>query len=201
MPQRKTRLASLIFVISACSSHTRGPEVAPYPSLPEPAETTTNRISSAAGVWTFTASETSHTYQSTTNIIVHEISTIRSRADTLKLNTRFTIKLNQLQNPATISGHIDSVLLEQTTRQNPEVNNAASGMGFSGQITDTEVTLKLTATQSECSSPLTSILGEIRPVIATHPKTLSLTSVWTDSVSVSSCSGAGIPTTLKIIRS
>jgi len=93
------------------------------------------------------------------------------------------------------------VFLEQISGQNSNANNVISGINFSGQISDTGLTLKLPATQSECSSPLVSILGEIRPVITTHPKTLSPGSVWTDSVSAFSCSGAGIPTTLKVIRS
>ena len=201
MPQRKTSLASLIFLLCACSSRTPRPEVAPYPSLPEPTETTTNRISSAAKLWEFIPSEQSYTYQSVTNMIVHEISTIRSRTDTLKLNTRFRIKLSQRQNSTIVSGYIDSVLIEQAARQDSEVNNATSEIGFGGEVTDARLTLKLATNQPECSSPLTSILGEIRPIILFHPTTLSLTSVWTDSVSASSCSGAGIPTTLKIIRS
>lgn len=201
MPQSKTSLAALIWVLSACSSHIPSPEVAPYPSLPEPAETTTNPITSTVSLWEFAPSEKSYTYQSTTSITIHEISPISARTDTVKLNTRFTINLNQLQTPTTISGHLDSVTVTRTTGPRLDLSNPTSGINFSGEITANGLILKLTTTQADCTSPLTSVLGEVRPVITSRPKTLSLTTVWTDSISALTCSGTGMPTTLRVIRS
>lgn len=201
MLQPKKSLASFIWVLSACSSHIPAPETVPYPSLPERAESTSNRISSTVNRWEFTPSEQSQTYQSTTNIIVHEISAIRSRSDTLILNTRFHINLNERQTPTIISGYIDSITATQTTGPNSQLNNPVSRISFTGGITAGELTLKLTTIEAGCTSPLTSMLGEIRPVITSHPKILSLTSTWTDSISTLACSGTEIPTTLGIIRS
>lgn len=200
MSRSNISLAGFIWLLTACTSHTSGPEVAPYPSQPKPAETTAH-TSSTNTTWEFIPSEQSHIYRSTSYTVVHEVSTTKPRVDTLKLNTHFSINLNQLQNPTTISGYIDSATVAQNSGLTSQLNNPQSRIGLTGEIEGGEVRLKLSADQGECSSPITPILGEIRPLITTHSKALSLTSAWTDSISAVTCSGSGIPTTLKIVRS
>lgn len=200
MSRQKTSLASLICFLTACASHTPGPEVTPYPSQPRPTETTI-RTNPTNTTWEFAPSEQNHTYQSTSYTIIHEVSSIRLRVDTLKLNTHFTLNLNQVQTPTIVSGYIDTVTIAQSSGPSSQLNNSSSRIGFTGKITDGELTLKLSTNQAECIFPMASILGEIRPVITPHPRALSLTSAWTDSISAVTCSGTGILTTLKAVRS
>jgi hypothetical protein len=200
MPQLKTTLATIVWVLSACSSHTPGPEVAPSPSQQKSAETT-NRSSPRNSIWEFTPSEKSNVYRSTTTAIIHEVSTGGTRADTVKLNTRFTIRFNQFQTPTTVSGHIDNATVTQTRGPNSEANNPSPGIDFTGEVTNGELTVRPSTNQAECVSPVSSSLGEIRSVISTFSRTLSLASVWTDSISATTCTSSSISTTLKALRS
>jgi hypothetical protein len=200
MSQLKTSSASLIWFLTACTAHTPSPEVTPYPSQPRSAETIPH-TNPANSRWEFAPSEQHHSYQSTSYTIIHELSAIRPRVDTLQLNTHFTVHFDELQTPATISGHIDSMTTAQNIPLSSKLNNPLSRVEFTGQIENGELTLELSPNQADCSSPMTSILGEIRPAITTHSRQVSRTSVWTDSISTVTCSGNGIPTTLKTVRS
>lgn len=200
MPPQKTSLISLIYLLTACASHTLSPEVTPSPS--QPVSNSSNTPATSPGsIWEFHTSEQSHQYRSTSYTTIHETSTTRPRADTLKLSIHFAINLNQLQTPITISGYIDSATIAQNGTLTFQLDNAPSRIGFTGKATLDELTLNLSTSQGECSSPITSILGEIRPVVTTHPELLSLASTWTDSISTMTCSGIRIPTTLKTARS
>jgi hypothetical protein len=193
-------LASSTYLFLACASHTPSPETTPNSSQPPPAEPGA-RTGSPNTAWEFSPSEQTNTYRSTSYMIVHEGSNMRTRTDTLKLDTRFTISLNQLQTPTTISGYIESAAITQSNQSESQLNNSSSRIGFNGEITGSELTLKLLTNSTDCTSPISSILGEIRSAIASHPRAISLASVWTDSTSTITCSGNGIPTTLTVVRS
>lgn len=199
MSRQKTSLASLIWVLTACASHTPAPEVSPHPSQPITTETT--QIDPTKRMWQLVPSKQRHTYRSISYTIIHDVAAPKPRTDTLTLNTYFTLDVNQLQTPTTISGYIDSVIAAQTSARTSRLDNPSSRVGFIGEITDGELTLKLSTNQAECTSRMTPVLGEIRPVITTYSQTLSLSSTWTDSISAMTCSGSEIPTTLKVIRS
>jgi hypothetical protein len=197
MSQLRISSAGLICFFIGCASHTSSPGTAPSPS-PISAEPTV-RTSSPNSTWEFAPSERTNTYRSTSYTIVHEASNTRPRIDTLKLDTHFVVSLNQLQIPTTISGYIESAVITQGSQPGLQLNNSPR-TSFTGEVTDSELTLKLSANQSECTSPTTSILGEIRPAITSHPRVISLTSTWTDSTSANTCSG-GLPTIFKVVRS
>jgi hypothetical protein len=196
----KNSLTILISVLTACTSHTAGPGVTPYPPQPGPSETVT-RIIPTNSTWQFAPSEQTHTYQSTSYTVIHEVSAVRPHTDTVKLSTHFTIKLNQVETPTIISGYIDSVTVIGNSGPTIPLNQPQSRVGFTGEVRDGVLTLKLSAGQADCTSSMTPILGEIRPVITTHATTLSLTSVWTDSISTITCSGSVVPTSLNAVRS
>jgi hypothetical protein len=111
------------------------------------------------------------------------------------------MSLNQLQDPTTISGSIESAEIRQNSQPSLQLNNSSPRAEFTGKVSRGEVTFKLLSNQTECSSPNASILGEIRPVITSHPRVISLSSTWADSTTAVTCSGNGIPTTLRVIRS
>ena len=199
MSKLRPCLAGLLF-FAACTSHTAGPETAPSPSQPvsvEPAIHTSLPTTS----WEFNPSEQTSTYRSTSYTVVHEISNTRSRADTLRVDTRFTMSLNQLQTPTTISGYIESAAITRGNQPSLQLNSSPSRMEFTGDFAGGELTLKSSPAQTECTSPTISILGEIRPAITSHPKILSPSSTWADSTLATTCSGYGVPTELKTIRS
>lgn len=186
--------------LTACTSHSAGPETAPSPSQPvsvEPAIHTSLPNTS----WEFIPSEQTNTYRSTSSTVVHEASNTRSRADTVRVDTRFTVSLNPLQTPTTISGYIESAAITRSNQPSLQLNNSPSRMEFTGIFTGGELTLKPSPTQAECASPTISILGEIRPAITSHPRVLSLNSTWADSTLATTCSGNGVPTQLKTVRS
>src|SRR6188474_2200434 len=101
MSQLRISSVGLICLFVGCTSHTPSPGTAPSPS-PISVEPTT-RISSPNSTWEFAPSERTNTYRSTSYTIIHETSNTRPRIDTLKLETRFVVSLNQLQTPTTIS--------------------------------------------------------------------------------------------------
>jgi hypothetical protein len=200
MLRQKTSLASLLYLLTACTSHTPGPEVTPSPSQPPSSRGETPTLSPSSS-WEFHPSEQNHQYRSTSYVVIREISATQPRADTLRVSTHFTISLNQLLTPIAISGYIDSVTTTQNGVPTFQLNNVLTKPEFTGTATPNQLVLNLSTNQVQCSSPIASILGEIRPVVTTHPRSLSLKSTWTDSVSTVTCSGIGIPTTLKAIRS
>lgn len=200
MPRQRIGLVGFIYILTACASHIPAPETTPSSSGSTLAGTATPTFLSR-GPWIFSTQEEPHKYQSTSHTIIHELLAPILHIDTVSLGTSFVINLSRPRGLATIFGYINSVTIRSTVRFSTENSKLALPIGFTGTVTAGELTLNLSDNQLECVSPASSILGEVRPVIVTYPSPLFPASAWTDSISATACSGPGIPTTIKSVRS
>ena len=202
MLKRITHLASLASLLSACTSQAPTPVTIPTPTkLPTPQATT--RIPPKLE-WTLPAQHQPHTYKSITRTVVHSLSASTTPDDTSEVITELTVTLNQLTDPVTISGYINSSSTIRSIRATVEANRAKLPVLFAGTIQTGQLVLELPDTQIEdqqCISPRFSLLGEVREAIASYSTHLVQNVTWTDSIATLTCSGNRLPTALKSVRS
>lgn len=199
MSKQKTWLASILCILAACTSHTLAPEIIPSPQSALPTEETPTI--KATGPWTFITSAQIHRYRSQSITTINETSAFKSRADTIRLSTYFTIGLSPLPSATTIAGQIDSLVLSSNAKIPVNKSNIKLPIPFTGNLADNVLILRPSESQSDCVPPTSTILGEIRPVIFLHPSPLFSTSTWKDSLSIATCSSTQIPTTVKLASS
>jgi len=207
----KQAINLIIAVISfaACTSSGRFPPVIPLPSPSRP-ETTTKVTDLSAQQWTFNFHNEAHTYYSTSQTTLDsDPSDLISSKDTISIATQFTLAIDRLQTPISISGQIDSVMLKPGSKIGTDSQKISTPINFSGTINSSRLVLNATtksstsATQTRdtsCDSPISSLLGEIRGGIAFLPTQLQLSSSWADTISTDTCSGSRFPSSLEIIR-
>lgn len=199
MSKQKTWLANGLCILTACTSHTPAPEIIPSPRSTLPSAETPPLEST--GSWTFTTSSQIHRYRSRSITTINETPARKSRADTIRLDTYFTISLSPLHSTTTIAGQIDSLLLSSNAKIPVNQSRIRLPIPFTGNLADKVLILRPSESQPECASPVTTILGEIRPVIFLHPSPIFSNSTWKDSLSTATCSSTQIPTTVELASS
>lgn len=160
--------------------------------------------------WIFTSiTSRSHQYRSITNTsFQHDNLNGVPDRDTVTIITDFTIQLNQSHASIGITGDINKVETRPSSRTGSSSQTTTSSLGFSGAITDGNLTLKILPTESTsstdyetCNIPANAVLGDIRAVLTAIPPLLLLTSKWTDTVTTNTCTGSKIPSELSMVRS
>ena len=200
MRRQRTYLISIIYTLTACTSHTPAPETipsSPQSTLPRTEAHTTE----SNGPWIFTTPSVSHTYRSTSLTTIYEILTPKVRIDTVRLDTFFTISRGSLHAATTIAGHIDSLRISSNANFSANKAEIKLPVVFTGKVTANVLVLEPSENEAQCSSPMAAILGEVRLVILSYPSPLFLNSAWKDSTSTVTCSGTQIPTTLQSVSS
>ena len=107
MTKTKSCVVGVIYTLTACTSHTPAPETLP-PSSPPTAPERESPTLESNGPWRFAALGKAYTYRSQSFTTIYENPTPKSRVDTVRQDTYFTLSLNALTSATTIVGHIDS---------------------------------------------------------------------------------------------
>jgi hypothetical protein len=195
---------------TACTSSGKLFPATPLPSPSRP-ETATKVSSLPARQWTFNFHNEAHTYYSTsqTTLDSNPPDSINGK-DTISIATQFTVAIDRSQTPISISGHLDSIVLEPGSRIGTDAQKISMPINFSGTINFNRLVLNTTTkfststTQTEnylCDSPASPLLGEIRGGIVLLPAQLQPSSRWADTISTATCSGSRFSSNLEIIRS
>jgi hypothetical protein len=200
MTKTKNCMIGVIYILTACTSHTPTPETLPPSSPPTTPERESPTLESN-GPWRFTAFGKAYRYRSQSFTTIHENPTHKPRVDTVRLDTYFTIGLNTLASAMTIVGHIDSLTINASAKLSIGQDKIKLPVVFNGKLTDHVLMLEPSDSQTQCASPAAAILGDIRSVILFHPSPLFLTSTWKDSLSTATCSSTQIPTVVESVSS
>ena len=197
---RKKPIALVInLVLISCKSTAVSP-----PTLPPTTSTPNENPQSTRGEWFLTPSYTAHSYRSVTRSFIRQTSTLSSHQDTVEQTLRFTITLDPTGTQSTISGRVDSVIVEHHSQNLllPSDERFPLPLIFTGAVNPTE--LKLEAKnprilQNSCNSQVDEILSDVRVGIVTYPIHLNSGLRWKDSTLTTVCIGNGIPTTTRIV--
>ena len=197
MSRIKPIALAITLLFTSCKSTTTLP-----PSLPPTSSTPNENLQNARGQWTLAPSYTAHDYRSVTRSFIRQTSNPSSHQDTIEQTIRFSITVDPTRTQSTISGHVDTVIL-----QHRSLNFSSSDEGFSlpltftGVINPTAIKLELKnaqESQNNCNSQVSGILSDIRVGIMTYPVHLSSGLRWKDSTLTTGCIGINIPTTVRI---
>lgn len=200
-------LAAISF--TACTSPGRFPPAISLPSPSKP-ETTAKVTDFSARQWTFNFQNNARTYSSTSQTTFDsDSSNSIGNKDTISIRSQFTIAIDRLQTPASISGHIDSIIVQAGSRIGTDNRKINMPINFSGIIDSSQLVLNAIeksstfTTQTEdssCNNPASFFLGEIRGGVVLLPTRLYSSSRWSDTISTVTCSGSTIPSRVEIIR-
>lgn len=194
-------LLSIAVTITGCkSTKVSGPVLQPVGITAPPNDAAVNSVEA----WVLTTSRQPHTYRSISQTTVYELSSSVTHQSTIEVITAFTISVDQSHTPLIISGHIDTVTFSPQNQLPPDTKPLSLPLLFEGQFAPPVLTITVKNPQrmdGSCNSLISSILSDLRTVVATYPIRLTPSSTWRDSTLITTCTTGGIPTTRKTIQS
>ena len=193
---RTTILAAAILIAGCRTANTPGTTVQPAVIAP-----TNDTSVESYGPWVLTPSRQPYSYHSTSQTTVRELSDSGNHQNSIKVTAAFTVSLDRLKKPLTISGHIDSVTFSPENELALSNNSLTLPLSFEGEVAGT---IKITVNnrqpgETSCSPFISSILSDLRTALVTYPMHLTPGLTWRDSTLVTTCTG-GFPTTRKAIQ-
>jgi hypothetical protein len=172
------------------------------PSTPTPTEKQSPDI--RAQSWEFKFENETHAYSSLTRATFQADQKLSTGSDTLTTKAQFSITVNRQQTPPAFSGQLNQLELIAGQRNRAEQQPMRLPLRFTGTITSGQLLLQSLPTQSDsnsCDNPESSYLNELHTAIVSLPARIQIGSIWTDTLSTTTCSGSKIPSTMQIIRS
>lgn len=200
MLRTRTTLLAVTVAIAGC----RSPNVPGTILHPVVTSPTNNTSDESGGPWVLTPSREPHSYHSTSQTIVHELSEPATHQNSIEVTTAFTISLSQSQRVLVISGHIDTVRLNPQNQLAPNNNSLTLPLLFEGELAPAALTITVKNPQlldGSCSPFISSILSDLHTAVAIYPMRLMPGFTWKDSTLVTTCTTGGFPTTRKTIQS
>lgn len=204
MHKLKLTLITLAFSLTQCTS--AGGSRAPGEPTSTPALPAKEPVRLASGPWSFQPFSGSQTYRSISKTTLQPSSDPHQDQDTGLIAMQFTIRLDQFQIPAALSGQIDSLLITPGSRVGTNLGRINLPIKFKGTITEGKLSLSLesgppTQPQSyKCLDPAITLLGEIRSQTLLLPLHLSAGSAWSDTITTVACSGTNVLSRTKTVR-
>lgn len=190
------KLTLLLTMIAGCTRAV--PASGPVPT---PANST--HPLSATG-WRIIPTTEPQEYRSIVNTTLELDSASTRIRDTVTVHARFTLSLRRFPTLVVVSGSVDAFSIEAGSRIGVPVRLTTLPLSFAGRVTAKGLTLEPVGGQTkdqttDCANPELTALGIVERSLMVIPEELQHGVSWTDSSSMTGCTGS-VPVTVISIR-
>ena len=192
-----------VFILAACSRSSAGPAPLPEPGAQTPTQTA--EIPTGSRSWSFVHDSNPHRYSITASTLLELAGDSGVSKETFETSTDFTIAISGEATPVKVSGLVENLKLSGNGRMSQESNQPFQPFSFSGRIENGALALDSAGgsafqTVTACDNAGLNAVTALNRSIISLPRAIAAGMTWTDSSTVSGCSGS-IPVQLTAIRS
>lgn len=165
----------------------------PIPQNSEPSSPPGSINRSGQSQWTLIPHDETHHYRTTSTSIID----LAGIHDTIKTNSTFNLEVQNRGPRLTVKATFDTVGVQTSSQVESSPRSSASSLQITGYLENSILELDDTSLP-DCNNQ-SILIPILEHVISKPPVNLHLGMTWTDTLSMTACSG-GIPVTLTSIR-
>lgn len=204
MPAKRLLHFLLILTIAACTRVSSGsPDLSPESASPRQ-QTYPDHIPGSSKTWTMASTAIPRHYTSVITTILEFLTDSGVIHETIIVRTGFTFSLSPSSLSSLFTVIVDELSVERGVRIGVMAQLPVLPFSFTGRVIGNGFVVEKVADQSisetpACTSSTMSTVTSILHTMPVVPTIVTVGDTWTDSSSISTCSGV-IPTTLTAVR-